>query len=320
MVFRILSVLVLVSLVPLLAWAEEKPEAVPDLIQVIELDAPLADVWKAFTTNEEAAKWMAPVVEIDLRSGGTMKTNYSKEAGIGGPGTIVHHILALDAPHLLVAKTEAPEGNPFKNVLQHLTGSWRFEALSPTKTRVTLGMHGWPAGTESKGVRAFFERANPGVLKKLQTLFPPQVPGKDAMARMRTIVGSWDATLELGGRTLIIRKEIHPGPGGKGLVVTTAFGPEGERRLHKHEQVWLESDGADCRFRALDDKGGSVAGSLRCDGDADVLWDFEDRGRAMRLRMSTGAGDGHRFAVQTRGKDGTYAEMFHVDYKRAPKK
>lgn len=304
----------------ILAWpaaAEDKPEPVPDLVHTFELDASVPAVWKAFTTDELAAKWMAPVVEVDLRTGGTIKTNYNAEAGIGGPGTIVHDILALDAPRLLVGRTRAPEGNPFRGVIEEVTGTWRFDALAPDRTRITLGMHGWPATERARQVRAFFAQANPEVLKKLEALFPPRPSTADAMARMRRIVGTYDGSLEAGGRTLIIRKVIRPGPGGHGLECKTSFGPEGQRSVHKHELVWIEKPGDRVRFRALDAQGGSVGGVLRCDGEHDVIWDFEERGQHIRMRMDTKAADGHRFSVAVRGEDGAYAERFAVAYTRA---
>lgn len=304
-----------------LAWpaaADEKPVSVPDLVQTFELDASVDAVWKAFTTDELAAKWMAPVVEIDLRTGGTIKTNYDAEAGIGGPGTIVHDIVALDAPHLLVGRTQAPDGNPFQGVIEHVTGTWRFEALAADRTRIHLGMHGWPATERAKQVRAFFAQANPGVLKKLETLFPPRPSTQDALVRMRKIVGTYDGSLEVEGRTLLIRKTIRPGPGGHGLECKTSFGPEGQRHVHKHELVWLEKASGRVRFRALDAQGGSVGGVLRCDGAHDVIWDFEEQGQHVRMRMDTKAGAGHRFSVAVRDGDGAYQERFAVDYAKAP--
>ena len=56
--------------------------------------APVGEVWKAFTTKNGVQSWMVPVAEVDLRLGGTLKTNYNPQARIGDPGTIVHHILS----------------------------------------------------------------------------------------------------------------------------------------------------------------------------------------------------------------------------------
>src|SRR5229473_6766431 len=46
------------------------------------------EVWKALTTVDGLKTWIAPVVSIDLRIGGTLSTHYDKAAAIGSPGTI----------------------------------------------------------------------------------------------------------------------------------------------------------------------------------------------------------------------------------------
>ena len=45
-------------------------------------------VWNVFATEEGLKKWVAPVVALDLRIGGTLSTHYDKTASIGSPGTI----------------------------------------------------------------------------------------------------------------------------------------------------------------------------------------------------------------------------------------
>lgn len=300
---------------------DPSPETVevPDLVQTLVLDGAVEDVWRTCTTAEEAVKWLAPVVEFDLRSGGSFKTNYDKAAGIGGPGTIVHRILAVDAPHLLVARTEAPEGNPFRDVVQHLTGVWRFEPLGPKRTRLVLGSYGWPQTERGARVRAFFERANPTVLKTLASLFPQEeADTATVMQRMRALVGTWEGSLSMQGRAVPIRREIRPGPGGLGYESRTLVGPEGERRLYRHALVWTDAATGRVHFRALDQHGGSVAGELASAGVDELVWDFVDERaqRSLRFRMGPTGADTHRFAVLAKGEDGSFAERFHVVYRR----
>src|ERR1700737_4322786 len=45
-------------------------------------------VWLAFSTEKGLRCWIAPVVRLDLRTGGSLSTNYDKTAAIGSPGTI----------------------------------------------------------------------------------------------------------------------------------------------------------------------------------------------------------------------------------------
>ena len=50
--------------------------------------ASVENVWKAWTASQELSRWIAPVVAIDLKIGGTISTNYDEKATIGTAGTI----------------------------------------------------------------------------------------------------------------------------------------------------------------------------------------------------------------------------------------
>ena len=43
------------------------------------VNAPLDQVWAAFTTNEGLESWMTAHAKIELKVGGTMKTQYDRE-------------------------------------------------------------------------------------------------------------------------------------------------------------------------------------------------------------------------------------------------
>jgi uncharacterized protein YndB with AHSA1/START domain len=62
--------------------------------------------WKAFSTEEGLRCWAAPLVRLDLRTGGSLETNYDKAAGIGGPGTISLRILNYVEGEVLTFKAE----------------------------------------------------------------------------------------------------------------------------------------------------------------------------------------------------------------------
>ena len=79
------------------------------------IDAPVAAVWKAWTTKEGLKSWMAPVADIDLRLDGLMRANYNANGTLDDAASIHNRILAFEPERLLsirVAKT--PEKFPFK--------------------------------------------------------------------------------------------------------------------------------------------------------------------------------------------------------------
>src|SRR5216683_3316100 len=70
----------------------------------VVVDATPEQLWEAFTTKAGWESWAVPLAEVDFRMGGTIRTNYSKEAGIGGKGTITHHILSYEPDRMLTMR------------------------------------------------------------------------------------------------------------------------------------------------------------------------------------------------------------------------
>ena len=137
--------------------------------------APVADVWKAFTTKQGIQSWMVPVAEIDLRLGGTLKTNYNPQARIGDPGTIVHRILSYEPERMLATQFTAPEGAPAAAKLAQQTWVvYRFEPISAQQTRVTTSMMGWGEGPDWDESYKFFEKGNAWEMDQLVKRFAPQ--------------------------------------------------------------------------------------------------------------------------------------------------
>ncbi len=136
--------------------------------------APLADVWRAFTTKEGGQSWMVPVAEVDLRIGGTLKTNYNPQAKIGDPGTIVHHILSYEPERMLATRFDAPENAPPAAKLAQATWVvYRFEPLTAQDTLVTVSMMGWGEGPAWDDSFLFFQKGNDWEMQQLRKHFSP---------------------------------------------------------------------------------------------------------------------------------------------------
>ncbi len=138
-----------------------------------DVDAPAADVWALFTTKDGIESWMAPVCEVDFRVGGTIRTNYDKAAGIGGPGTIVHHILAYEPGRMYAGRFEAPANAPAAKVVEEAWGVTYVEPLGPRRTRVRLVNCGWGEGPTWAEAEQFFTWGNRvtlyGLIRRLAT-------------------------------------------------------------------------------------------------------------------------------------------------------
>ncbi|QDU83772.1 hypothetical protein Pla163_08730 [Planctomycetes bacterium Pla163] len=146
--------------------------AAEDLIveQTVFVDAPVAQVWAAYTTEAGWQAWAAPVVEIDLRAGGTIRTNYAPGAAIGDPGTNTLHILNLVPERVLTLQAELDQNWP--EVMQQDAGRLMnlvlFEALAPERTKITSYGLGYRDSPEYDALMSFFVPANEGLYAGLK--------------------------------------------------------------------------------------------------------------------------------------------------------
>lgn len=126
-----------------------------------ELDAPIDDVWAAFTTPEQMEKWMVAHAQIDLRVGGKMLTHYKPDGVLGDPGTIENTILSLDPPHMLSIKaTKAPADFPLKNEIESMWSVIYLDPLGPDRTRLTIVGLGYGVDEASQKLRGHFDWGN----------------------------------------------------------------------------------------------------------------------------------------------------------------
>jgi uncharacterized protein YndB with AHSA1/START domain len=130
--------------------------------------APVSEVWKAFTTSEGTRHWMAPSAVVDLRIGGTIKTNYKEGAKPDDPGTIVHHVLSYEPERMLSTQFTAPEGvSGAPRTAEAIWWVARMEPLPDGSTRVTYTGVGWGEGADWDAAYRFFDRGNAYTLDQL---------------------------------------------------------------------------------------------------------------------------------------------------------
>jgi uncharacterized protein YndB with AHSA1/START domain len=136
------------------------------------IDAPVADVWAAWTTARGIESWMVPHGDIDLRIGGLMRTNYKPEGTLEDKSSIANQVLAFDPERMLaIAVARAPEGFPFPNAVKKMWTVLYFDAVDERKTRLRIVSHGFTEDDEAQKMKAFFEQGNQFTLKKLQERF-----------------------------------------------------------------------------------------------------------------------------------------------------
>lgn len=136
----------------------------------VVVDAPLQQVWDAWTTREGIVSFFAPAAEIEARPGGAFHIYINPLASTGQKGADYMRIMAIQPMKILSFDWNAPPGLP--EVRQQRTFVvLRFEPASPTQTRVRLTHTGWGEGGEWDKAYTYFDRAWPTVLANLQKRF-----------------------------------------------------------------------------------------------------------------------------------------------------
>ena len=149
------------------------------LMQEVLLEASVAEVWKAYTTDAGFAAWAAPVAEVDLRAGGTIRTHYRPDAKIGDVGTNTLHIVNYVPERLLTLRAELQENWP--EVMKHDAGNLMnvivFLPEAEKRTRILSYGCGYGRAAAYEQLLEFFAKANEGLFRKLRAHLEEQARG-----------------------------------------------------------------------------------------------------------------------------------------------
>jgi uncharacterized protein YndB with AHSA1/START domain len=131
--------------------------------------ASIENVWRAWTTPQELSKWIAPVVAIDLKIGGTISTNYDEKATIGTAGTIQLPIINYIEKQLITLKVNLNEKFPrrVRDEDHNLQEIVQIMDLGDGKTKVVSSMVGWGTGKDWDQTYDFFAQGNEWTYRKL---------------------------------------------------------------------------------------------------------------------------------------------------------
>jgi len=148
----------------------------PDHDRVIDvervIDAPVADVWKAWTTSEGLESFMAPQARVELRVGGAFEPSFDPAASKGLRGAEGCRVLSYLPEKMLSFSWNAPPQFPdVRRKRTHVVLT--FEPAGDERTRLALRHLGWPAAAGENAtdlgrawdqVFAYFSSAWPAVL------------------------------------------------------------------------------------------------------------------------------------------------------------
>jgi len=143
------------------------------LKEMVVVDAPAAEVWKAFTTDEGFQSWAVPVAHITPGNGGMMESALSAAGKIGDPENVRTRILVYLPRRLLVLQNEhVPAGGPIDPVAFNSVRTMiEFQDMGPGHTKVTQTVIGFTDDPAHDGLYAHLRDGNAGYLAALAKNF-----------------------------------------------------------------------------------------------------------------------------------------------------
>jgi uncharacterized protein YndB with AHSA1/START domain len=172
----------LVSLAALLmALLANGAAAAEPLVTEGFINAPVAEVWRIFTTSEGYLATGVAQARVDLRIGGEIQSHYGgpdgKQGQLGDAETIVNEILAYEPERMLAIRIkQAPASFPHRSAID---GTWTVVYFNPAgenMTQVRLVGLGYRDTPESQALRQFFEQGNRWTLDHIAKRYWPKCP------------------------------------------------------------------------------------------------------------------------------------------------
>lgn len=138
----------------------------------VTVNAGLTDVWEALTTSEGLMSFMAPVVHVELKTGGVFDSNYRVGSKLGDPGAIHNRVLNYVPMEMFSIKVNLTEQFPPRpRDAGTLFAVLTFKDAGGKQALVSESMLGWGEGEDWNQVYEFFNRGNAFTLGQLARRF-----------------------------------------------------------------------------------------------------------------------------------------------------
>ena len=151
------------------AQTSSAQEAERALVKEITVAAPVADVWKAWTTSEGLTTFFAPRAHVELRVGGPYELYFSSQEPKGKQGSEGCTVLAFRPQEMLSFTWNHPPTMSIRD--QYTRVVLTFKEVAPGRTQVKFMQTGWGKGAEWDESFAYFDRAWSKVLANLEHRF-----------------------------------------------------------------------------------------------------------------------------------------------------
>lgn len=139
------------------------------------VNAPISTVWDIFTTSEGLKATGVALAEVDLRVGGTIRSQANGAGRLGDDETIVSEILAYEPERMLALRVrKAPASFPFKEAVSRIWTVIYFTPAGAQMTHVRIVGLGYGDDEASLQLRRFFEAGNRRTLDHVSRPYWPK--------------------------------------------------------------------------------------------------------------------------------------------------
>lgn len=128
-----------------------------------------SSAWQLFTTDLKLKTWLAPVVQIELKTGGYILTNYDSSKKLSDKSSINSKIINFITNEMLTLKVNLNENFPKSVIaadsnLQHIIQLFQIDS---NHTKIVSSMVGFGKGADWDKTYDFFLKGNDWTFKKL---------------------------------------------------------------------------------------------------------------------------------------------------------
>ena len=129
--------------------------------------------WKLFTDDDQLIKWIAPVAHIDLKTGGSIITNYDSSKPLSDSSSIKLGIINYLENEMITFKVELNDhfSKKLQNEDQNLQEVIQLIDLGNGKTKIVSSMIGWGKGADWDKTYDFFVAGNKYTYEEMLKLF-----------------------------------------------------------------------------------------------------------------------------------------------------
>lgn len=139
------------------------------------INAPLAEVWRLFTSADGLRRAGAAQSEVDLKVGGTIRTHVDPNGRLGDERTLVQRILAFDPQRMLALRIEdAPADLPGGAAARDVWTVVYFTAAGADMTQVRIVGLGFTDEAPSQALRQHLDTTHRALLAQLAKPYWPK--------------------------------------------------------------------------------------------------------------------------------------------------